>query len=95
MTDISELELDLLTLCYVNSNDHGQVDMATVSQIAKQKMGVFLPVVPMKLTQKHLDVLTSHGIFPEIKTEIMKIANNESRTKPKFKRKAGPKKTSE
>lgn len=94
MTDISDLELDLLTLCYVNSNEHGQVDMATVSQIAKQKMGVFLPIVPMTLTQKHLDVLTARGIFPEVKGEIMKIANNEP-SKPRTKKKPGQKKTPE
>lgn len=94
MTDISDLELDLLTLCYVNSNDKGQVDMATVSQIAKQKMGVFLPIVPMTLTQKHLDILTSKGIFPEVKSELMKIANNEPSRKTRNK-KIKPKKTPE
>ena len=87
MTDISDLELDLLTLCYLNSNDRGQVDMVTVSQIAKQKLGVFLPVVPMTLTQKHLDILTAKGIFPDVKVVLTKISNNVSDASSKTKRK--------
>lgn len=95
MTDISDLELDLLTLCYVNSNEHGQVDMATVAQIAKQKMGVFLPIVPMTLTQKHLDVLTARGIFPEVKKKILDIANNVPSGLTRTKKKPRQKKTPE
>ena len=48
----------------------------------------------MTLTQKHLDVLTSRGIFPKVKDEIMKIANNEP-SKPRTKKKPGQKKTPE
>ena len=68
--------------------------MVTVSQIAKQKMGVFLPIVPMTLTQKHLDVLTAKGIFPAVKAKILQIANNEP-SKPRTKKKPGQKKTPE
>lgn len=81
MPEISELELDLLLLCYLNANDKGYVDMPSVVQIARSKLGVVLPNKPMRFTQKHLDVLTSRGIVPPVKNILDKISKNVSKKK--------------
>lgn len=74
--NISDLELDLLLLCYLNADDMGNVDMLTVSQIAKQKLNVMLPVSEMKFEQAHLDILTERGLLPDVKKRLLQISKN-------------------
>ena len=65
MTEISQLELDLLLLFYTHSDKLGRVDIARVQQFAREKQGIMLPSTPFTIEQKHVDVLMDHGLLPD------------------------------
>lgn len=65
MSEISQLELDLLLLFYTYSNQFGEVDMPRVVEYARDKMGVFIPAKQFQLEQQHIDVLMDHGLLPD------------------------------
>jgi hypothetical protein len=66
MNEISRLEVDLLFLFYVYSNQFGDVDIPVVKQIAQQKLGVLINWDPFQVTQEHVEVLIHHKIIPDI-----------------------------
>ena len=75
-SNVTHLELDLLLLCYVNSNQFGVVDVQTVAEIAKSKLGVILPRSDMVITDKHVEVLVKYGLLPDVNSTFDKIKSN-------------------
>ena len=73
MDNISELELDLLMLYYTFADQMGRVDIIAAATYAAYNFGVLIPTIPLKLEQKHLDVLMDKEIIPDIRLLFNKI----------------------
>ena len=65
--EISPLEMNLMFFCYIFSDENGNVDVERVqSFINQRKYNVTLANKPIKITQRHVDFLSKHGILPDI-----------------------------
>lgn len=83
MSEISQLELDLLLLFYTHANQFGDVDIQKVASFAREKMGVFIPLKPFQLEQYHIDVLMDHGLVPDTRELLTVIPLNRPKIKAK------------
>lgn len=81
MTNLSELEVDLLLLFYTFSDQNGKVDMKTAASWAKTKLGVTLPPRQIFIKQKHVDALVKAGQIPDIRDTLKKISSGNGITK--------------
>jgi hypothetical protein len=81
MTNLSELEVDLLLLFYTFSDQNGRVDMKTAASWAKTKLGVTLPSRQLFIKQKHVDALVKAGLLPDISDVLKKISSDSGITK--------------
>jgi hypothetical protein len=81
MTNLSELEVDLLLLFYTFSDQNGRVDMKTAASWAKTKLGVTLPSRQLFIKQKHVDALVEAGLLPDISDVLKKISSDSGITK--------------
>lgn len=77
MTNLSELEVDLLLLFYTFSDQNGKVDMKTAASWAKTKLGVTLPSRQIFIKQKHVDALVKAGQIPDIGDTLKKISSGD------------------
>lgn len=89
MSEISQLELDLLLLFYTYSDQFGDVDMPLVCKFAKERMGVFIPLKQFTFLQEHVDILMDRGMIPDTR-ELLTGVKLEPK-KPKVKRTRKPK----
>jgi hypothetical protein len=80
MSEISQLELDLLLLFYTYSNQFGTVDISYCANYAANKMGVFISRTPFQLEQQHIDALMDHGLIPDTRELLTVVRLN----KPKI-----------
>lgn len=65
MSEISQLEIDILFACYTFSDQYGEVDMPLVTQFGIDKLGVIIPNKQITLTQDHLNVLMDLKVVPD------------------------------
>ncbi len=65
MSEISQLEIDLLLLFYTFSDQYGEVDMPYVTKYALEKLGVSIPSKQVKLDQSHINVLMDLKVIPD------------------------------
>lgn len=77
MTNLSELEVDLLLLFYTFSDQNGKVDMKTAASWAKTNLGVTLPSRQIFIKQKHVDALVKAGQIPDIGDILKKISSGD------------------
>lgn len=89
MSEISQLELDLLLLFYTYSDQFGGVDMPLVCKFARERMGVFIPLKQFTFLQEHVDILMDRGMIPDTR-ELLTVVKLEQK-KPKAKRTRKPK----
>lgn len=82
MSEISQLELDLLLLFYTHSDKNGRVDIPKVQQFARDKSGIFLPSTPFTIEQKHVDALMDHGVLPDTRV-ILDVIKKKKKPKAK------------
>ncbi len=73
MSNLTDLEVDLLLLFYTFSDQHGRIDMVQCSNWARQKLGVILPPALFKISQKHLDILMDKGLVPDTRELFYKL----------------------
>jgi len=81
LNEISSLELNLLMLYYTYSDQYGKVDMETVTRIARDKMGIYIPPEQINLEQLHVDVLMDLCFVPDTR-ELLTVVKLEQ-SKPK------------
>ena len=65
MSEISQLEVDLLLACYTFCDQYGEVDMPHIIQYARDKMGVIIPNKQITVTQEHVNVLMDMKMLPD------------------------------
>ncbi len=73
---IFDLETDLLLLLYTFSDQFGRVDIPACKKWARENLGIHIAWDPIKLNQKHVDVLVDRGVIPDIKLLIDRIKNS-------------------
>ena len=83
MSEISQLELDLLLLFYTFSNQFGTVNIPLCVKIAREKMGVYISDKPFQLEQQHINVLMDHGLIPDTRELLTVVRLNRPKVKAK------------
>jgi hypothetical protein len=91
MSEISQLELDLLLLFYTYSDQFGDVDMPLVCKFAKERMGVFIPLKQFTFLQEHVDILMERGMIPDTRGYLIDMKLDQPKPKLKAKRTRKPK----
>lgn len=65
--------INLLLIWYSYSDQWGIVNTVEASRYAATHCGLLLPMTPMKLEQRHIDLLISKGALPDTNTLLKSI----------------------
>jgi len=89
---ITELELDMLLLFYVLSDQYGNVNVAQARTLLYQRHGILIQDRPIKIKPRHVQALADHGLLPDVSGILARAKSAEVAPKSKPKRQRVPRK---
>lgn len=73
---VTPLELELLLIFLASADQQGHVDLNLARQLANGTGILTIPDIPVKLGQRHLNIIMDSGRAPDIRPALKAIASS-------------------